>query len=270
MRQWESAKIYEWERCSEIEITKLFEDQTIVLLDVDPCNVVNQSTLLLHLIAQHKSGKRLVAFGTGISLLAQAGLLNGKTVCLNREHLSDYSIRYPQVNFDVNIPFSCDQNLYCSASSVEVIKPDCPIVEDASFENYFFPNSITSKISNLCISNLNSGNYSNCNTRLEETLLWATSNLDQIKNLDQLADRSFMSRRNFDRQFRIIYNQSPKSWLTEKRIELAINYLKSSAMCIEDIAYAAGFSSAVNFRNNFKNYVGVSPSEYRNNTLSTA
>ena len=94
-------------------------------------------------------------------------------------------------------------------------------------------------------------------------MTWAEQNLDQIENLDQLAARTFMSRRNFDRQFRAVFQQSPKEWLTEKRISLAINYLKIGEMCIEDIAGAAGFSSAVNFRNNFKSYIGISPSEYR-------
>ena len=91
--------------------------------------------------------------------------------------------------------------------------------------------------------------------------------MDDNVSFDQLAYRACMSRRSFDRQFRAVFDQSPKEWLTQKRLNLAIRYLEDSKLCIEEIADASGFGSAVNFRNNFRASLGISPTEYRSNLL---
>ena len=267
--QWDPAKTFEWEGCALKLRAHLIKSRTVILLDVEPSGIENQAALLHLLIELNQKGSRLVAFGSGISLLAQTGLLNDKTVALDRIYLDEYETRFPQVNFSVNIPFSCDNNLYCSATSVESTKYDISGVGKER-EMHTINDFNLSNIVHTHMDFLSNENYTSCNTRLNETLSWAERHLEKIRNLDQLADRSFMSRRNFDRQFRIVYKQSPKEWLTEKRINLAVNYLKSSDMGIEEIAYAAGFSSSVNFRNNFKSYIGASPSEYRSHVSLTA
>jgi len=265
IEQWYKSKVFQWDNFTPAYSEALLENNTLVLLDVDSDGISNQAALIHLLIESHQRGNRLVSFGSGVSLLAQTGLLNGKRIAVDKRYYDEYCFRFPQVNFSTDIVFSGEDNLYCSASSVAALQLGIHLIgEDIESDS-------ASKVANLLqvtphnIDTQINGSHSNCFKRLRETLSWAEQHLDQIDNLDQLAERTFMSRRNFDRQFRSIYDQSPKTWLTEKRISLAINYLKAGEMGIEDIAGAAGFSNAVNFRNNFKSYIGISPSEYRAN-----
>ncbi|MFT5756920.1 MAG: AraC family transcriptional activator FtrA [Alteromonadaceae bacterium] len=270
IENWYKSKIFQWDSFTPKYSEILLENKTLVLLDVDPDGISNQAAFLHLLIEFHQRGNRLVSFGSGVSLLAQTGLLNGKTIAVDKRYFDEYCIRFPQVNFSTDIVFSGEDNLYCSASSVAALQLGIHLISEDIESDTATKVANLLQVAPLNIDIITNVVHSNCFKRLRETLSWAEQHLDQIDNLDQLAERTFMSRRNFDRQFRAIYHQSPKAWLTDKRISLAINFLKIGEMGIEDIAGAAGFSNAVNFRNNFKSNIGISPSEYRANIVMRA
>jgi len=49
----------------------------------------------------------------------------------------------------------------------------------------------------------------------------------------------------------------------DMRRDVAINYLRETAMTVEDIAYALGFSDAANFRQAFRRWTSSTPQQYR-------
>jgi AraC-like DNA-binding protein len=49
----------------------------------------------------------------------------------------------------------------------------------------------------------------------------------------------------------------------ELRRDVAINYLRETAMTVEDIAYALGFSDPANFRQAFRRWTSVTPQQFR-------
>jgi AraC-like DNA-binding protein len=49
----------------------------------------------------------------------------------------------------------------------------------------------------------------------------------------------------------------------EVRVHVALRYLRETAMTIEDVAYALGFSDAANFRHAFRRWTGRTPQEFR-------
>jgi len=51
--------------------------------------------------------------------------------------------------------------------------------------------------------------------------------------------------------------------LTDVRHALAVDYLNSTLLGINDIAAALGFSDAASFRHAFKRWTGKTPNEYR-------
>ena len=55
-----------------------------------------------------------------------------------------------------------------------------------------------------------------------------------------------------------------KEYLSKKKITYATKLLQTSGLTIEQIAEQLGFSSALSFRRLFKNYIGCTPTEYRN------
>jgi AraC family transcriptional activator FtrA len=98
---------------------------------------------------------------------------------------------------------------------------------------------------------------------LKMVINWAQQNLTAVKTVDMMVDKACMSRRNFDRQFKLAMGLSAKAWLTEQRLERAKSYLKFSNLDIDEIAEVSGFGTYPNLRNCFTRKLGQTPNSYR-------
>ena len=99
--------------------------------------------------------------------------------------------------------------------------------------------------------------------RLSPLLEWLGCNLHQPHQLDDLANRALMSRRNFTRRFRDATGTTVGRWLQNQRLALAQRLLETSHRPVESIAVDCGFGSAVSLRQHFSAAFQISPSAYR-------
>ncbi|MCE7994857.1 MAG: helix-turn-helix transcriptional regulator [Roseivirga sp.] len=83
-----------------------------------------------------------------------------------------------------------------------------------------------------------------------------------IENLAMLTSHSLSS---FKREFKRIYNDTPASYIMDKRAEKVAGLLAVSDESISHIGYDCGFTSPAHLSRVFKNKYGVTPSEYRLN-----
>src|SRR5699024_6251519 len=81
--------------------------------------------------------------------------------------------------------------------------------------------------------------------------------------VDDLARRARMSRRTFVRAFRDSTGTTPASWVTSRRLDEARRLLEQTDLPIERVAEAAGYSSAITFRQNFSRAFAPTPTSYR-------
>jgi AraC-like DNA-binding protein len=63
------------------------------------------------------------------------------------------------------------------------------------------------------------------------------------------------------------YGQTPKQYLTDKRIEKSKEYLKKG-MNITETCFAIGFKSPSSFSTLFKSITGLTPTEFQKEQLS--
>lgn len=94
---------------------------------------------------------------------------------------------------------------------------------------------------------------------------------EQFKNLDlninYVAREMNLSSGYVGRKFSKLFNISYTSYLLEYRMNHAIELLKDDRNSIAVIAQECGFSSETYFMTKFKKYMGMTPTEYRNNFL---
>lgn len=90
-------------------------------------------------------------------------------------------------------------------------------------------------------------------------------NLYADLTLEQLAALCHLSVSSFKRKFKETFDESPKKYLTRKKIEKAAELLQSKAGRVSDIAYEVGFDSFSTFSRNFIKTYGKSPTAYRLN-----
>lgn len=86
-------------------------------------------------------------------------------------------------------------------------------------------------------------------------------------NLNFLSHVRFTSKFHLLRLFKKFYGQTPKQYLTDKRIEKSKECLKKG-MTITDTCFIIGFESASSFSTLFKGRTGLTPSEFQKEQLS--
>lgn len=102
-------------------------------------------------------------------------------------------------------------------------------------------------------------------SRSQELLVseFITANLTKDMTLDELASLVKMSRFHFSRSFKETFGDSPVRYINKERVSFAKSVLASSRVAISEISENLGFGSVQNFIKTFREFVGVTPSEFR-------
>tara|TARA_R110002096_G_scaffold365600_2_gene558940 strand:+ start:1076 stop:1819 length:744 start_codon:yes stop_codon:yes gene_type:complete len=82
-------------------------------------------------------------------------------------------------------------------------------------------------------------------------------------NMTELAKRTGMSVRQFNRRFQEVFGTNPRTFLIKTRIQAACVELRSSEKPISDVALDFGFCDQSSFTQHFRKYMGVTPFRYR-------
>jgi AraC-like DNA-binding protein len=88
-------------------------------------------------------------------------------------------------------------------------------------------------------------------------------------DLEAMAGEAGYSRFHFARAFASAYGETPRGYLTRRRIERAKTLLRTANLSVTEICFLVGFSSLGSFSARFKELVGRSPSDYRDATVAT-
>jgi AraC-like DNA-binding protein len=78
-----------------------------------------------------------------------------------------------------------------------------------------------------------------------------------------LARSAHVSEAHFSRSFRAAFGQTPHQYLLSRRMERAKALLRRAELSVTDVCVAVGFSSLGSFSTQFRRFVGVSPTTYR-------
>ena len=87
-------------------------------------------------------------------------------------------------------------------------------------------------------------------------------------DLDAMAAEAGYSRFHFARTFTAAYGETPRAYLTRRRIERAKTLLRTANLSVTEICFLVGFASLGSFSSRFRELVGQSPSEYRDDAVA--
>lgn len=231
-----------------------------------------------HLIAQSElvdwvrtiaaSARRVVSVCTGAFLLAEAGVLKGKSATTHWLRVDEFSQRYPDTHVEADSIYVNDGNVYTSAGITSGMDLALHLVETdwgadvaltiarnwllyvkrpggQSQFSALLPRKATEKVS------------------ISELQAWIMNNLSADLSVAALAEKLNMSPRHFARVFQNETGVTPAKFVETVRIEAARRWLEESNRSIELIADECGMGDSERLRRSFIRRLGVNPSDYR-------
>lgn len=82
----------------------------------------------------------------------------------------------------------------------------------------------------------------------------------RVGDLAHLSGRSISS---FNRDFKLLYDTTPKKWLQERKLSSARQMLEAAELSVTDVALATGYENVSSFITAFKARYGLTPSKIK-------
>jgi AraC-like DNA-binding protein len=98
---------------------------------------------------------------------------------------------------------------------------------------------------------------------IDEAIQWMHRHFDQPLNVSDLAYRFGYSEGYFYRIFKKQTGQTPIAFLTNTRIQHAVQVMKNTTLTLDRIARLVGYDDPLYFSRVFRNIVGCSPRKFR-------
>jgi transcriptional regulator GlxA family with amidase domain len=219
------------------------------------------------LIAQHTQGALIAAVGTGVSLLAASGLLDGRAATTHWYNFERFARDYPHVDLKREFFITQTGALYCAASINSLADVSVHLIErafdrqTAQHVERNFSHEIRRTYEEYRY--LDGGQTPLADETVIEAQLWIDSNLAAQTTLPELAQRLGVSVRTLDRRFRLATGSSPRRYWQARRMRLAKELLEKTNLTIGEIAYRVGYTDAGFFARLFRRELAVHPLAYR-------
>jgi AraC family transcriptional activator FtrA len=243
------------------------EADLVVVAGTLPADPDVDSAALDALRAAYTRGTAIVAIGTGAFILARAGLLAGRRATTHWSQADELARRYPTVEVHARLAGVEDGGIFTSAGLSAAVSQCLEIIRRSRGA------VVADEVARQAVVTQHAAATGAQPTERPSAVVpirgltdvkdWMLHHLDQRTNLDQLAARACMSRRQFTRTFRAEAGVSPWQWLLGQRVRAAKRLLDETNDQVESIARRCGFATSVAFRTTFKQAVGTTPSQYR-------
>ena len=243
-------------------------DTLVVAGGVGAREAVGDARIVAWIAAAAARARRTTSVCTGAHLLAEAGLLSGRSATTHWRWCESLALRHPDIALDGDAIYVHDRDVWTSAGVTAGIDLALALVEEDAGRDVAL-----AVAQELVVFLRRPGGQSQFSralaaqqaTRpaLRELQGWIAGHLDADLSVAALAARANLTERSFSRAFRREVGESPAAYVEGLRIERARMLLEDGAESLEAVARATGFASAEVLRRAFHRQVGISPAAYR-------
>lgn len=247
----------------------LGEADLIVVPGWRAIDAVAPEELLQALRDANRRGARVMSLCSGITVLAQAGLLSGLKATTHWRYAASITARFPDIDLDPSVLYVDNGSVLTAAGSAAGIDLCLHVVR-----RDFGTEAANSVARRLVVPPHREGGQAQFipgpvardheKERLSPLFDWMRENIGSDLPLTMLAKRAGMSLRSFQRRFEEAAGVSPGEWIAMTRLREAQRLLETDARGdLEEVARVAGYGSAANLRHHFRTRLGISPAAYR-------
>ncbi|MFD9704210.1 GlxA family transcriptional regulator [Lentzea sp. NPDC059081] len=228
--------------------------------DVDP-------RVLAAVRAAARAGARVAAICTGVFVLAQAGLLDGRRATTHWGLTDELAHRHPAVTVVPDALYVADGPVITSAGAAACVELCLHLIRSD------FGAAAAATASRLAVAApARPGGQAQVvdtplpdlpDSSLAATREWALRRLDTPLTLTDLAVHARVSVRTLTRRFHAETGTSPAQWLLHRRVDRARRLLETSTLSVDLVAHHSGLGTADSLRRHLVSRTGLTPSAYR-------
>jgi transcriptional regulator GlxA family with amidase domain len=215
----------------------------------------------------HQRGAAIASVCSGVGLVAETGLLDGKRATTHWGLAEKFREMYPRVKWMPELMVTEDHGFYCGGGVHAALDLSLYLVEKFCGHDIAMQTAKALLIetprawqSGFAIVPLKTDHTDDNISSAQE---WLHKNFQKTFPLEAAAQRVGMSLRNFVRRFKQATGDSPLIYLQKLRIAAAKRMLESNHRTMQEISDAVGYQDVAFFRSLFQRHTGVSPSAYR-------
>ncbi|MFT4046534.1 MAG: GlxA family transcriptional regulator [Solimonas sp.] len=216
---------------------------------------------------RHAAGAVLASVCAGAFLLAESGLLDGRTVTTHWACTDDLAARYPQLRVDGQPLIIDDGDIITAGGLMAWTDLGLRIVD-----RWLGPAVMAETARFLLVDppGREQRYYSTFSPRLthgDGAILkvqhWLQSRGAREISVTAMAAQAHLETRTFQRRFQRATGLRPLEYCQHLRVGKAREMLESGRQAVEQIAWRVGYEDASAFRRIFQKVMGLSPGEYR-------
>ncbi|ETF01987.1 AraC family transcriptional regulator [Advenella kashmirensis W13003] len=219
------------------------------------------------LIARHKAGVTLASVCAGAFLLAETGLLSGRTITTHWHYAEKFNARFPDIRLDVDHLIIDADDIVTAGGIMAWTDLGLRLVD-----RYLGAAVMIDTARTLLVDppGRQQRYYSAFAPRLchgDDAVLavqhWLEETGIKDNSLADMAQRAGMGERTFLRRFRKATGMTTTDYIQRLRVGRAREMLQATSAPIETIAWNVGYSDPAAFRKVFVRVVGLTPGDYR-------
>jgi transcriptional regulator GlxA family with amidase domain len=212
-------------------------------------------------------GATIAAICTGVSVVAEAGLLDGEPATTHWGVVDQFRRRYPRVQWQPERFITESGRIFCGGGVYAAIDLSLYLVEKYCGHEVAVE---TAKSLLLETPRTWQSAYGTAPPRsahddeaIGRAQAWLFRNFKEEVRVEELAAKMGMSPRNFARRFTSATGQTPLAYLHRLRIDAARHLLEAGKKGVADVSEAVGYHDLAFFRRLFKRHTGSPPRAYR-------
>ena len=216
---------------------------------------------------RHHQGASVAAYCIGVFLLAETGILDGRTCSTHWGEAEHLRTMYPEVDVCSEKIITAQDGVYTSGGAYAFTNLVVHLIERYGGRELAIMTAKTFMIDvdkcDQSFFSMFSGQKQHDDALVRQVQERIEARPEEALNVEDLAAGHATNRRTLERRFRSATGNSILQYMQRVRVESAKHILEQEHKQVADAMYAVGYTDAKAFRKVFKKHVGVSPSTYR-------
>jgi transcriptional regulator GlxA family with amidase domain len=243
-------------------------DTLVVAGGLGVVDAAREERLVSWLRLAARRSRRVASVCTGAFLLARAGLLDGRRATTHWAACAALKRNYPSIDVDPDPIFVRDGNVYTSAGVSAGIDLALALVEedlgrDAAMDVARALVLFIRRPGGQAQFSAGLAGQAASQPGIKEVQAWMADHLEADLSVPALAERAFMSARNFARVFAREVGMTPAAYVEALRVERARTLLETTELLQQEVARRCGFGTVETMRRAFLRRLHVGPRDYR-------